>query len=105
MPGANCFIFGSRTNRRHSEVGIFRILAGKDKKSKEIRNAWIKVVTPDRVVDENFRRQIDSGNLYVCERHFKKGEIDCSEYYAIFYVHYVLFLIQNKTNQTGHVAY
>ena len=80
MPGANCFIFGFGTNRRHSGVGIFRILAGKDKKSKEIRSAWIKVVTRDRVVDENFRRQIDSGNLYVCERHFKKGEIDCSEY-------------------------
>ena len=80
MPGANCFVFGCRSDRRHREVGIFRTPAGKDKKSKEIRNAWIKVVTRDRVVDENFRRQIDSGNLYVCERHFKKGEIDCGEY-------------------------
>ena len=80
MPGANCFIFGCGTNRRHSGVGRFRIPAGKDEKSKEIRNPWIKVVARDRVVDENFRRQIDSGNLYVRERHFKKGEIDCSEY-------------------------
>ena len=77
MLGANCFIFGYGTNRRHSGVRIFRIPAGKDEKSKEIRNPGI---TRDRVVDENFRRQIDSGNLHVCERHFKKGEIDCSEY-------------------------
>ena len=40
MPGANCFIFGCGTNRRHSGVGSFRIPAGKDEKSKEIRNLW-----------------------------------------------------------------
>ena len=80
MPGANCSIFGCRTNRRHSGVGIFRIPAGKDKKSKKIHDPWIKVVTRDRVVDDNFRKQIDSGNVYVCERHFKKEEIECHEY-------------------------
>ena len=80
MPGANCSIFGCGTDRRHSEVGIFRILAGKDEKSKEIHDAWIKVITRDRVVDDNFRKQIDSGNVYVCERHFKKEEIECREY-------------------------
>ena len=80
MPGANCSIFGCGTNRRHSGVGIFRIPAGKDEKSKEIHDAWIKVITRDRVVDDNFRKQIDSGNVYVCERHFKKEEIECREY-------------------------
>ena len=49
-------------------------------KKKEIRNAWIKVITRDRVVDENFRRQIDSGNVYVCKRHFKTEEIECRKY-------------------------
>ena len=80
MPGANCSIFGCGTNRRHGGVGIFRIPAGKDEKSKEIHDAWIKVITRDRVVDDNFRKQIDSGNVYVCERHFKKEEIECREY-------------------------
>ena len=45
MPVANCSIFGCGTNRRHSGVGIFRIPAGKDEKSKEIHDAWIKVIT------------------------------------------------------------
>ena len=80
IPGANCSIFGCGTNRRHSGVGICRIPGGKDEKSKEIHNTWIKVVTRDRVVDENFHRKIDSGNVYVCKRHFKKEEINCSEY-------------------------
>ena len=80
MPGANCSIFGCGTNRRYSGVGIFRIPAGKDDKSKEIRDAWIKVITRDPVVDDHFRKQIDSGNVYVCERHFKKEEIEFREY-------------------------
>ena len=80
MPGANCSIFGCGTNKRHSGVGIFRIPAGKDEKWKEIHDAWIKVITRDRVVDDNFRKQIDFGNVYVCERHFKKEEIECREY-------------------------
>ena len=80
MPGANCSIFGCGTNRRHSGVGIFRIPSGNDEKSKEIRDAWIKVITRDRAVDENFRRQINSGNVYVCERHFKKEDIECRKF-------------------------
>jgi hypothetical protein len=42
-----------------------------------IRDEWIRVITKDRVVDANFRKRIESGNVYVCERHFKKEEIEC----------------------------
>jgi hypothetical protein len=28
-------------------------------------------------VDEGLRRQINKGNLYVCERHFRKEEYEC----------------------------
>lgn len=80
MPGANCSIFGCGTNRRHTGVGIFRIPSGNDERSKAIRDEWIRVITKDRVVDANFRKQIESGNVYVCERHFKKVEIECRKY-------------------------
>ena len=80
MPGANCSIFGCGTNRRHTGVGIFRIPSGNDERSKVIRDEWIRVITKDRVVDANFRKQIESGNVYVCERHFKKEEIECRKY-------------------------
>ena len=73
-PGQAALFLVAGTNRRH------RIPAGKDEKLKEIHDAWIKVITRDRVVDDNFHKQIDSGNVYVCERHFKKEEIDCREY-------------------------
>ena len=55
MPGANCSIFGCGTSRRNTGVGIFRLPLGKDEKSKQTRDEWIKVITRDRVVDANFR--------------------------------------------------
>ena len=74
MPGANCSIFGCMTSRKHSGVGIFKIPAETDELSKKTRKAWISVITKDRVVDESLRRQINSGNLYVCDKHFRKEE-------------------------------
>ena len=76
MPGANCSIFACETNRRHTQVEIFGVSSGDDEKSKETRDAWIKVITRDRIVDELFRKKIESGNVYACERHFKEEEIN-----------------------------
>ena len=85
MPGANCSIFGCRTSRRNTGAGIFRLPSGKDEKSKQTGNEWIKVITQDRVVDANFRKIIEAGNVYVREKHFKKEEIECREYYIFFF--------------------
>ena len=45
MPGANCSIFGCGTSRCNTGIGIFRLPLGKDKKSKQARDEWIKVIT------------------------------------------------------------
>ena len=76
MPGANCSIFGCGTSRKHAGVGIFRITQGQDEKSKETRQAWIDIITKDRVVDTDLRQQIDNNSLYVCKNHFKKEEVE-----------------------------
>ena len=70
MPGANCSNCG--TSRRNNGVRIFRLPSGKDEKSKQTRDEWIKVITRDRVVDGNFCKIIEAGNVYVCEKHFRK---------------------------------
>ena len=80
MPGANCSIYGCATSRKHSGVGIFKIPAETDELAKKTREAWISVITKDRVVDESLRRQINSGNLYVCEKHFRKEEYECCKH-------------------------
>ena len=85
MPGANCSIYGCGTSRKHVGVGIFRIPAETDELSKKTRKAWISIITKDRVVDDSLRRQIESGNLYVCEKHFKNEEYDCRKCILFFY--------------------
>ena len=85
MPGANCSIFGCGTSRRNTGVGIFRLPSGKDENSRQTRDEWIEVITRDRVVDANFCNIIEAGNVYVCEIHFKKEEIECREYYLFFH--------------------
>lgn len=84
MPGANCSIFGCATSRKHVGVGIFKIPKETDELSKKTREAWISVITKDRVADEGLRRQINSGNLYVCEKHFRKEEYESCKYSLIF---------------------
>ena len=49
------------TSRKHSGVRIFKILAETDELSKKTREAYISVITKDRVEDEGLRRQINSG--------------------------------------------
>ena len=43
------------------------------------------MITKDRVVDKSLRSQIDKGELYVCEKHFKPEEIDCRKCILIFF--------------------
>ena len=71
MPGAKCSIFGCGTSRKHTGVGIFRIPTGEDDLSKKTRDAWLCVVTKDREVDKNLRRQMENRTLYVYEKHFE----------------------------------
>ena len=71
MPGANCSIFDCGTSSRNTGVGIFRLPSGKDKKSKQVSDEWIKVITRDRVVDANFRKIIEAGNV-MCAKNILK---------------------------------
>ncbi len=95
MPGANCSIFGCGTSRKHVGVAIFRIPAETDELSKKTRKAWISIITKDRVVDDSLRRQIESGNLYVCKKHFKNEEYDCRKC-ILFFCYLILCMKQQS---------
>ncbi len=85
MPGANCSIFAWGTSRKHLGVTIFRIPAETDELLKKTHKAWISIITKDRIVDDSLQQQIESGNLYVCEKHFKNEEYDCCKCILFFY--------------------
>ncbi len=80
MVGANCSILGCGTNRRHTGLSIFSLPTGKDELSAKTRNEWVRVITRNREVDKDLRRQINAGTLHVCEKHFEEKCITKRKY-------------------------
>ena len=76
MPEANCPIFGCGESRKpkYQGIGIF------EKNKESWRKASLHVVTRDRVIDASFRKQIEEGSVYVCERHFTPEDIEIREF-------------------------
>ena len=70
MPGANCSIYGCKTSRKDKGIAIFRVPTGEDEFSTKWRDEIVNIITKDRVIDKNLRRQIDTKNLYTCELHY-----------------------------------
>ena len=80
MVGANCSIFGCGSNRRHSGISIFSLPKGKDDLSIKTRDEWVRVITRNREIDKDLRRQINAGTLHVCEKHFEEKCINKRKY-------------------------
>ena len=78
MPGDNCSVKGCGSNRRTKGIGIFQILA--ENVNKEWRKMFLGEILKFREVDANFKRQINENNVFVCEKHFHKNEIEICEY-------------------------
>ena len=88
MVGANCSIFGCSTNRRHTGISIFSLPKGKDESSAKTRDEWVRVITRNREIDKDLRRQINAGTLHVCEKHFEEECIIKRKYYNMILVIY-----------------
>ena len=86
MVGANCSIFGCGSNRRHSGISIFSLPKGKDDLSIKTRDEWVRVITRNREIDKDLRRQINAGTLHVCEKHFEEKCINKRKYCNVFVV-------------------
>ena len=84
MPGANCSIRGCSFSRRSKGISIFNIpqknLKLKDAEQEKWRNYMINIITRDREIDSDFRRQINEDRLHICEKHFQSDEM----YYCKF---------------------
>ena len=78
MPGANCVFPNCGTNRRkkYDGIGIFRISQRKSPFYSAWREKVITIIKKYRVVDKSLKRQIDSWNISICERHYKQDDIE-----------------------------
>ena len=72
MPGENCAILGCGTCRNQSVWSIFKIPPHREEKW---RADVLKVVLKYREMDASLRSRIDSGKVYVCERHYKSDMV------------------------------
>lgn len=77
MPGANCSIYNCYTSRteKFKGVAIFKVPAGKDEFNSNWREKLICIITKDRVVDKNLRKQIEENRVYICEKHYDAEQI------------------------------
>ena len=78
MVGSNCAIPGCGTSHRHSYsgVGLFRVSQKKSQDFIDWRSKTLNIVKKYRTVDRDFKRQIESGNIYICEKHYQEGDIE-----------------------------
>lgn len=75
MPGANCSIYGYSTSRKNSGLAIFRVPTGNDEFSQQWREKIVNIITRDRVIDQNLRKQINAKTLHTCELHYPEDQL------------------------------
>ena len=78
MPGDNCCVVGCSSNRREKGLGIFKLPS--KIKHKEWREKWKNELTKTRVLDKNFKEQLENDRVYTCEKHFREEEILICKY-------------------------
>ena len=78
MPGTNCAFPGCFTSRytKHKDIGIFKLPSRSGDFYKQWKNDFLSVLCKYREADDNLKKRISSGDIYFCERHFVKDEIE-----------------------------
>ena len=85
MPGANCAFPGCGTSRKHEGVGNFKIPTRNDNFYNEWRKNLLDVLIKYRVVDKSFKKRIDDGKVYLCERHFIEQDMERTSKFHFVY--------------------
>ena len=75
MPGANCSIKGCSISRRTKGISIFKIPKASNVTQEKWRNELVNVITRDREIDQDLRRQIKEDRLHICEKHFNTDDM------------------------------
>ena len=87
MTGGNCCIPGCPTSRRPAFKGIalFTITQRKGQFYVNWRDDIITVLRKYREFDALFRKQLASGNVFICENHYAPSEIELLGMYINFF--------------------
>ena len=94
MPGANCAFPGCFISRctKNKDIGIFKLPSRSGDFYKQWKNDFLSVLCKYREADDNLKKRISSGDIYFCERHFVKEDIQfTSKIVSDFPLFFVLF--------------
>ena len=80
MSGENCAFAGCSSNCRHKDISLFKLPTAKDETTEEWRREMLNIITKDRVVDANFKKQVENDHVYVCEKHFRECDMYICKY-------------------------
>ena len=99
MPGANYSIRGCSSSRRSKGISIFNIpkknLKFKEAEQEKWRNDMINIITRDREIDSDLRRQIIEDRLHICEKHFQPDEMYyCKFIFNLYWSLIIIYLIE-----------
>ena len=75
MPGENCAFVGCSSNCRHKQVSLFKLPTVKDETTKNWRREMLNVITRDKVVEENFKKQTEKDRVYVSKKYFRECDM------------------------------
>ena len=71
MPGLNCCIPGCTNYQKKGGKSIFKIVKATDDWSQDWRSKIVSIVSKYRVLDSDFKRQLDGNNVAICEDHYE----------------------------------
>ena len=83
MPEANYSIKGCSTSRRAKGISIFKIPKASYVSQEEWRNEMVNIITKDRKINQDLRRQIKEGRLHICERHLNIDDMYHCKYFIL----------------------
>ena len=72
MPYENCSIFNCHSPRAAPGISFFRVPTKDDE---NWRNNIVAVITRDRVIDGNLKRQIKNRTLHTCVLHYPQEKM------------------------------
>ena len=77
MPGANCYFpeCGVSRTKKYEGVGIFQIPMRNDEFYTKWRKDILDILSKYRM-DKDLKARTLAGNIYICERHFQKEDIE-----------------------------
>ena len=91
MPGVNCPFPSCFTSRytKHKDIGISKLPSRSGNFYKQQKNGFLLVLRKYREADGNLKKRISSGDIYFCERHFVREDMEFTSKIVSYFLYFL----------------